>query len=90
MRQQDQIGLGAFDHLTQRDRKTVRRVFFEQVVFDEKYFVELITGELVRERRDAFADDDAGDGGVRLRGDLLRRRERLKADVVPFAVRAVR
>jgi hypothetical protein len=45
--------------LLEGQRKTVGRVFIEKVVFDEEDFVELVRGELVGERGDSFADDDA-------------------------------
>ena len=41
VREEDEVGLRGFDNLTQRERESVRRVFFEQVVFDEQNFVEL-------------------------------------------------
>ena len=86
VRQQHEIRLRAFDHLPQRDGIAVRRVLREQVVFDEKHFVELVAGKLVGERGDTLADDDARERAFGLCGDLLRGGERLKADFVPFRV----
>ena len=51
VRQQDQIGLRAFDHLAQRERVSVGRVFFEQVVLDEQHFVELCRRRVRRPAR---------------------------------------
>ena len=66
-------------------RESVGRVFFEQVVLDEKNFVELIGGEFVGERRDAFADDDGRERAFGLLRDLLRGGQSFKADFVPLA-----
>ena len=52
--EEDQIRLRRFDHLTQCNRKPIRRVFFKQVVFDQQNFVELKAGQLVRKRRNAL------------------------------------
>ena len=56
VRQQHEIRLRAFDHLAQRDAIAVRRVFLEQIVLDQQDFVELLAGQFVGKRRDAFAD----------------------------------
>ena len=47
VREQDQVGFRGFDHLAEREREAVGRVFFEQVVFDGEDFVELVGGEFV-------------------------------------------
>ena len=60
MREQHQVGLCGLDHLAEREREAVGRVFFEEVVFDGEYFVELVGGEVVGKRGDAFANDHAG------------------------------
>ena len=86
VRQQHEIRFRAFDHLPQRERVCVRRVLREQIVFDQKNFVELVAGKLVAERGNALADDDAGERGFCLPGDLLRGGKRLKADFVPLSV----
>ena len=68
-------------------RETVRRVVFEQVMFDEKDFVKLKCGQFIGERADAFADDHAEQASAPVCcGDLLRGGERFKAGLVPFAV----
>jgi len=55
-------------------------------VLDEKDFVELIAGQLVGERGNAFANDCARKRRFCLPGNLLRRREGLEADLVPLGV----
>ena len=56
MGKQDQIGLGRFDYLFKADRKAVRSVLVEQIVFDEEHFVELKAGEFIGKRGHAFAN----------------------------------
>ncbi len=53
-------------------------------MFDEENFVELVSGELVGERRDAFADDDTGERAFGVLHDLLRGGQSFEADVVPL------
>src|ERR1700734_3114875 len=69
----------------QGERESVRRVFFQQVVFDQEDFVELIRRDFISERRDAFADDYGGERTLRLLHDLLRGGESLEAHFVPIA-----
>ena len=53
-------------------------------MLDEQHFLELIARQLIRQRRNAFADHDAGKRALRLLRDLLRRSQRLEADLVPL------
>ncbi len=87
MRQQNEIGLRVFDRLAQRDAITVRRVFRQQIVLDQHHFIDLITGKFLRKCCDAFANHHSGNRPFRLLRDLLRGRQRLKADVIPFPSR---
>ena len=50
VRKQNQIRLGAFDYLFQRDAISVRRVRFEQVMLDGQNFGDVFRGQLIRER----------------------------------------
>jgi hypothetical protein len=85
VRHEDEVGLRGFDYLVQGERKSVGRVFIQEIVFDEKYFVELKSGYFVSQRRDAFAEDYGGERAFGLLHDLLRGGESLEADFVPLA-----
>ena len=57
----------------------------KQIMLDEKNFLELVAGEFIGQRGDAFADYQAGERTAGLLGDLLRGGERLEAGLIPFA-----
>jgi hypothetical protein len=85
VRHENEIGLCGFDYLVQSERKSVRRVFIQEIVLDEKDFVELERRDFVGKRGDAFADDYGGKRAFGVLHDLLRGGESLKADFVPLA-----
>jgi hypothetical protein len=85
VREQDKVGLRGFDYLAQRERKSVRSVFIQEIVLDEKDFVELERGDFVSERRDTFAEDYGGKRAFGMLHDLLRGGKSLEADFVPLA-----
>ena len=86
VREEDQVGLGGFDDLLQRDAVTVGRVGFQQVVFDEENFGHVFGREFVREAGNTFSNDQAADCAGRIRSNLLRGGERFEAGVVPLAL----
>ena len=85
VRQKTRSGFADSIDLPSAMREAVGRVLREQIVLDEEHFVELIAGEFVGERRDAFADDDGRKRSFGLLGDLLRGGQSLEADFVPLA-----
>jgi hypothetical protein len=85
VRHEDEVGLCGFDYLVQRERKSVGRVFIQEIVLDEKDFVELERRDFVSEWRDAFAEDCGGKRAFGVLHDLLRGGESLEADFVPLA-----
>src|SRR5262249_49183211 len=62
----------------------VGRVVFEQIVFDEQNFGDVLRGEFVSEPGDAFADNESGDSTARVFRDVLRGSERFEAGAVPL------
>jgi hypothetical protein len=68
------------------DRKAIRSVLVEQIVFDEEHFVELKAGKFIRKRRHAFANHNGRERAACLLDDLLRGGEGFEADVAPFAL----
>ena len=84
MREQDHVRLRALNHLPQRQRKSIRRVFLEQLVLDQQHLIELIPRQLISKPCDAFTHNHARKRPLRLLRNLLCRRQRLKADLVPL------
>ncbi len=54
-------------------------------MLDEQHFVELITGQIVRQGRNTFSDDHSRKAAFGLLSDLLRRHQRLEAGFVPLS-----
>ena len=85
VRHENQIGLGLRDGLGQRQRKTVRSVFLEQVVLDQQHFGPCGGRQLIGKRANAFAGDSGGQAAAGFRGNLLRGGQGLKAGRIPLA-----
>src|SRR5579872_995865 len=83
MREKDEIGLGGFDDLLESDAVAVGRIVFEQIIFDQQNFGDVLGRKIVGESGDAFANDERGDGAVRVFRDVLGGGERFEAGVVP-------
>src|SRR5262249_15350171 len=86
VREEHEVRLGGFDDLLERGAKTVGSVGVEYVVLDEEHFSDVLGGDFHGKRGYTFANDRGANRARSSRGNLLRRYERLKTGVVPFAL----
>ena len=84
--EQNQIRLGTFHYLFQRDAIAVRRVRFEQVMFDGQDFGDVFRRQLVRECDNTFSDHQRAHCTGSIFGDLLGGCQCLETGIVPLAL----
>src|SRR2546429_1407332 len=84
--EQNQIRLGTFHYLFQRDAIAVRRVRFEQVMFDGQDFGDIFRRQLVRECDNTFSDHQRAHCTGSIFGDLLGGCQCLETGIVPLAL----
>src|ERR1700690_670194 len=83
MRQQNQLGAAGSQNLLQSQRISIRRIFVEQFMLNKQNFLKLVRSQLFRKRRNALTNRNRGQSSASLLSNLLRRRQSLKASLIP-------
>src|SRR5882762_2568273 len=86
VRKQNQIRLRRFDDLLQCHAISIRRIRFEQIVFDAQNFRDVFSRQLVRERCHTLLNHQRAHHARRILGNLLRRGQRFETCLIPLAL----
>ena len=86
VRKQNQVGFRRGNDLRQRERISIGRVGFEEVMLYQQNFRDIFARQVLGEIRHALSNHQRADGAACVGGDLLRGHQRFKAGVIPFAL----